>query len=120
VLDADVCWEETGGLTIKGAGACLEGTWPYHLQFGEITDPVTGVVAAYRPLDNACDHPGLCVDGPVPPGATAQSICCEWGFCVPLTEVLCNSPASYAVMCVSGVSNDDGSVTCFEGGYFPD
>ena len=120
VFDADVCWNESGALTLKGAGACAGGSWAYHLKYGEVIDPVNGTIVAYRPLDNACDHPGLCVKGEVPPGTSAQSICCEWGFCVPLNEVLCNSPASFAVMCYEGVTNQDGSVTCYEGDLYPD
>ncbi len=118
VLDADVCWSEGGVLTLKGQAPCPSDAWPYHLGHGELLDPLSQEIAAYSPLDWACDHPGLCVSGPVPPEATAQSLCCEWGVCVPLVEAVCNSPASVAVMCFNGVSNEDGSVTCYDGEPF--
>ena len=116
-IDVDVCWNETGALELKGDGSCTEGSWPYHLKYGEIADPMVSTVIAYRPLDNACDHPGLCVHGPAPEGAEGQSICCEWGVCVPLSEVACNSASSFAVFCVFGETHADGTVTCYDGDY---
>ena len=117
VLDADVCWSDTGELKLKGANSCAAGNWAYHLKYGEIADPLAGTAIAYRPLDNACDHPGLCVHGPAPEGTEGQSICCEWGVCAPLSEVACNSAASFAVFCFYGETNADGTVTCYDGEY---
>jgi len=118
VLDTDVCWSDTGELVLKGEDSCAQGSWAYHLKYGEIVDPVEGTIVAYIPLDNACDHPGLCVSGPAPGGTEVQAICCEWGICAPYSEVACNSASSFAVMCIYGETHADGTVTCYEGEYF--
>lgn len=117
-FDGDVCWDSTGLLTAKGTADCQSGSWPYFLAYGEVIDPLTGEVQAYAPLDDACTASSVCVEGPPPPGAQAEPICCEWGVCVPLDEVPCNSSTSVAYMCSDGVTNQDGSVTCFEGDEF--
>lgn len=119
VLGADVCYSSTGGVTLKGSGACPTGAWPYYLDYGEIVDPLTGEVAAYIPLDWACSHSGICEEGDPPVGSDPQEapICCEFGFCVPAEEVLCDSENSLLVFCYDGVTESDGSVTCFEGEY---
>lgn len=114
-FDADVCWSSSTGLVAKGSLPCPSGSWPYHLGFGEVIDPVTGEVQAYAPLDEACSVPGLCLDGPPPPGAQEHAICCEWGVCVDLDTVPCDSSTSTAYICYDGVSNQDGTIDCFEG-----
>ena len=90
------------------------------MKYGEVVDPVTGMVVAYSPLDNACDHPGVCVPGPVPPGTEILAVCCEWGVCVPLSEVACNSSQSVLIICLYGESNPDGTITCYDGEYIPE
>lgn len=118
-LGADVCWSTSTGVRLKGTGACPSGAWPYYLAYGEIVDPVTGAIAAYVPLDWACSHPGICEEGDPPTSSDPQeqTLCCEFGFCVPVTEVPCDSQNSILVFCFDGVTNTDGSVTCFEGDY---
>lgn len=113
-LDIDVCLGAQGELTVK-TGDCSAGAYPYHLSFGEVIDASIGTVVAYEPLNLACDRPGVCIDDPPPPGASEFPICCEWGLCVPLGDVPCNSLNSFAYLCDSGVTNEDGTVTCFEG-----
>ena len=117
-LEASVCLDSTGLVWLED-DPCPAGAWPYRVTHGEILDPLTLEVAAYVPLGWACERPGLCEpgDGEGRP-TTVQALCCEWGVCVPLTEVLCNSPDSLAVMCLEGASNEDGSIDCFEGDGF--
>jgi len=95
--------------------ACPTGTWPYFVRYGEVVDPVTNSVVAYIPLDNACDNPGLCVDGPVPPDAQPYPMCCtgntSGGDSTCVHGVDCGGTLWF---CVDGVSNMDGTVTCFD------
>lgn len=113
VLRADVCWNGSVAL-LKGSSSCPTGTWPYYVDHGEVIS-ATGTVLAYVPLDWACDHPGICIASPIPDGATEEPICCEGGSCVPLA----NGCQGQILMCENGVTNDDGTVTCFEGANVP-
>lgn len=53
-FDGEVCWNGVSARA-KGAGACLTTELQYHLQHGEVIDPLTGLVAAYAPVPDACD-----------------------------------------------------------------
>lgn len=119
LLEEAVCYDRnaTPTVTLKGIGACATGSTEYFVQHGEVVSPTTGEVTGYVPLDWACDTPGLCDSNP-PAGTESEAICCEnggGGDCWPATEVLCNSPGDILVMCEDGVTNQDGTVTCFEG-----
>ena len=113
-----VCRDATGLVTAKGSAPCPTGATTYTLSHGETVDLLTGEVAGYMPLGWACSHPGVCLAGAAPVASAAVAICCEWGACVPIVEVLCNGPDSIAYMCDDGVSNLDGTITCFEGEEF--
>jgi hypothetical protein len=119
LLGADVCYSEASGVTLKGASACPTGTWAYFLAYGEITDPVTNTIAAYLPLENACNKPDLCLDGPPPPDAQEYPICCTSPSgtsgsgdetCVNWDGSSCGGTLWF---CDDGVTNNDGTVTCF-------
>lgn len=114
VINADVCWSTATGVRAKGTAPCPPGSNPYHLKYGEVIDPTTGQIQAFAPLDDACAH-GICFDGPPPGNTEAQAICCEFGICVPLNEVLCNGTESVAYYCDEGVTNLDGTVDCYSG-----
>lgn len=116
VLRADVCWD--GNQAILEVGDCPTGSWPYHVDYGEVLDPLTNEVQAYVPLDWACDVPDICVAGPPPQEASSVPICCYGSTCYEPTDDGCPA-GSTAVMCKSGVSNLDGTVTCFEGSDLP-
>jgi hypothetical protein len=117
-LSIDVCWSSSTGVKVKGTAPCPLGQKPYYAAYGEVIDPSAGSVQAYAPLDWACDTAGLCLAGPPPDGATEMAICCEFGVCVDLAIVPCNSNNSIAMMCTSGVSNQDGTIDCYEGEEF--
>ncbi|NJK33228.1 MAG: hypothetical protein HC927_12965 [Deltaproteobacteria bacterium] len=109
VLRLDVCWDGSVA-TLKGTSPCPLDSRPYYVDFGDVD--AFGVVNAYIPLDWACDHTGICVAGPAPGSTSAEPICCDGGVCYPVTDAGCTG---LKVLCQNGVSNDDGTVTCFEG-----
>ena len=112
-LKADACYGSATGIRLMSGGACPTGSWPYFVDAGEVVDPITGEVAAYIPLDDACERPGLCVEGPPPPGTQEEPICCDQDYVCTSASGPCG--AGYSVwFCHDGVSNDDGTVTCFD------
>lgn len=111
-LDANVCLSRDGKLELKGTASCPTGAWPYYVEHGEIVDPWGGV-EAFLPLDNACGHAGICVDGPPPDGSQEYPMCCYMtmdGEEVCVDGVNCGGTLWY---CYDGMSNEDGTVTCF-------
>lgn len=117
LLRADVCWD--GSQATLKSGECPSDSRAYHLDYGEVLDPTLGLVQGYIPLDWACDQPGICVDEPVPPQAAMIPICCDDGECFPMGDDGCPQ-GSAKLLCASGVSNTDGTITCFEGTEVPD
>jgi hypothetical protein len=112
-LDADVCLSRDGRLELKGSDSCPLGAWPYYVEHGEVVDPWTGFVEAYLPLDNACEQEGICVDGPPPDGSQEYPMCCYTdmdGDQICVDGVNCGGTIWY---CYDGVSNSDGTITCF-------
>lgn len=112
-LNADVCYGSASGVVLKGIKPCPTGTWPYHVEHGEVVDPITNTVAAYVPLDDACSQPGLCIDGPPPAGAQEHPMCCTSDS---QGNETCYDGASCGGTlwwCADGVCNDDGTITCF-------
>ena len=74
-----------------------------------------GSVEAYLPLDNACGQAGLCIDGPPPDGSQEYPMCCYVdmnGNEICVNGLTCGGTLWY---CHDGVSNSDGTVTCFAG-----
>ncbi|EDM77436.1 hypothetical protein PPSIR1_38014 [Plesiocystis pacifica SIR-1] len=111
VLDADVCLDATGQVHLKGSVPCAAGAVPFHVRYGEVYDPIAQLVVAYTPLADACAQPGMCepmLDGPVPP-TNAEAICCVGAICWPGSD--CGGTLFW---CEDGVSNEDGTVTCFD------
>jgi hypothetical protein len=121
-LHAVVCYSSTGSLTLKGASPCPTGSWAYYLESGVVTDPVTNEVAAYLPLEDACNKTDFCLDGPPPPDAQEYPICCTSPSntsgsgdetCVNWDgsgDSLCGGSLWW---CSDGVTNMDGTVECF-------
>ncbi|EDM73928.1 hypothetical protein PPSIR1_14810 [Plesiocystis pacifica SIR-1] len=113
VLDADVCLDPAGQVSLKGSTPCTVGSVPFHVRYGELYDPVANLVVAYIPLESACSVPGLCEempDGYTDNSSTAQNICCINGVCWPGSDC-----GGTLLWCDDGVCNEDGTVTCFEG-----
>ena len=113
VLAVAVCWARTTSTTTLMTGAtCPTGSWPYFAKYG-VVDPFTLQVNAYQPLDDACSRPGLCQPSiQAPTTTTTGVICCFGGTCYPAYDDQCYG--GELLFCLDGVSNEDGTVTCFE------
>lgn len=111
LLDMDVCLDLSGQVMLKGSTACSAGSVPFHARYGEVYDAVLGLVVAYTPLADACTVPGLCE---TVPGDFAgdmeeeEAICCIGSICWPGSDC-----GGTLLWCHDGVSNEDGTVTCF-------
>ncbi len=111
VLAANVCWSKSTGIATVMSGGCPTGSWPYFVKYG-IVD-VFGVVTAFIPLDDACSRPGICQPGYLAPPSTNEApICCP-DDCWPADSPACVGQDEF-LFCDDGVSNEDGTVTCFE------
>ena len=113
VLAAVVCWERsTSTARLMTGASCPTGSWPYFAKYG-VVDPFTLQVNAYQPLDDACSRPGLCQPSiQAPTTTTTGVICCFGGTCYPAYDDQCYG--GELLFCLNGVSNEDGTVTCFE------
>jgi len=114
VLAAAVCWSRsTSTATLMDGATCPTGSWPYAVKYG-VVDPLSWVVMAYVPLDDACSRPGLCQPGYLAPTTTwGAAMCCIEGTCWPANGTnYCEG--GELLFCSYGVSNDDGTVTCLE------
>ncbi|MFV8750887.1 hypothetical protein ACNOYE_10095 [Nannocystaceae bacterium ST9] len=114
VLAALVCWSRSSSTsTLMTGAACPTGSWAYFAKYG-VVEPLTLHVTAFVPLDDACSRPGLCLPGSfAPPNTTSAPMCCHDGDCWPMDEVnLCGGDE--VLFCSNGVSNDDGTITCFD------
>jgi hypothetical protein len=114
-LLADVCYNPTSNATsMKGTAPCPTGTRAFTVIHGEVVNPQTGEVAAYKPLDDACGA-GLCANYIQHGGPQAYTICCEnGGPCWP--GIGCEGVLYW---CNDGVCNEDGTVTCFDADGMP-
>jgi hypothetical protein len=116
VLAAVVCWSSTtSDATLMTGATCPTGRWPYFAKYG-LVDPLSLQVTAFVPLDDACSRPGLCQPANFKPANTTNAPICCYGIggddCWPLDDDLC--PNGEILYCMDGVSNEDGTVTCFQ------
>lgn len=107
-LNSDVCLDSTGFVSLKGAGSCPSGSWPYYLGYGEVIDLQTNEVQGYIPVDDACGATGLCVEYEPHTGGQSDEMCCISTTCYP--NVTCGGTIWW---CYDGVSEEDGTITCF-------
>ena len=119
VWDDDVCCEvDDSGATCTSNtsrdGSCSVGS-RYSCEYGEQVS--TGEVVCYQPLPSMCDA-GLCVEAPAVTPPTVALIpfilCCgPNGACVwaGYSAGACEGEILY---CFWGMSNEDGTVDCFE------
>lgn len=80
VLRQEVCFDGVE-LRLRTAASCEPGARTFYVDYGEIIDPLNGVVLAYVPLDDACDV-GYCVQpgaGHVP--GVEGALCCSSDSC---------------------------------------
>ncbi|MFO7562277.1 MAG: hypothetical protein R6X02_06510 [Enhygromyxa sp.] len=113
VLAAEVCYGPTTGLRLKGTAPCPSGSWPYFVETGEFVDPLTNEVVAYVPLDDACSQPELCVDAPPRSDPQQLPMCCDADYVCTHAVTNCNGSGEILYYCEDGVSNADGTITCF-------
>jgi hypothetical protein len=108
-LLADVCYSPaSNAITLKGTAPCPSGTNTFNVIYGEVLDSLTGEVAAYVPLDDACAA-GRCAEYVPHDDPQEDTICCEdGGPCWPG-----GTCGGILYWCFDGVSNLDGTVTCF-------
>jgi hypothetical protein len=110
VLGVDVCYtKSTGTIRLKGTAPCPTGAWPYFLKHGEVVNPLNGSVVAYAPLDDACDA-GLCLEYTPHVGGQENPMCCENGG--PCWDGVACGGVLY--WCHDGVTNQDGTIDCFD------
>jgi hypothetical protein len=107
-----VCWANTTSTATLMTGAtCPTGSWPYFVKYG-VVEPLTLMVTAFLPLDDACSRPGLCQPKILAPSTTTVApICCFGGTCYP-SDGDCYGGELF--MCFNGVTNEDGTITCFD------
>jgi len=112
VLAAAVCWaSSTFTATLMTGATCPTGSYPYAVKYG-VVDPGSKIVTAFIPLDDACSRPGLCQPKYLaPPNSTSAPMCCFGDTCYP-SDGECYG--GEFLFCLYGVTNDDGTVTCFE------
>ncbi|MFV8755754.1 hypothetical protein ACNOYE_34820 [Nannocystaceae bacterium ST9] len=114
VLAVNVCWSRvTSTSTLMTGATCPTGSWPYSVKYG-LVDPLSLVVTGFVPLEDACTRPGLCSPGYLaPPNTwTAAAMCCIDGVCWP--QVGLGGCDGEILICFEGVSNEDGTVECFD------
>lgn len=114
VLVSNVCWNRTTKVTRLMTGAsCPSGSYPFSVKYG-VVDPLTAEVLGFVPLPDACSRPGLCSPGYLaPPNTTAGgAMCCVDDVCWP--QVAGAACAGEILLCSNGVTNEDGTVECFD------
>jgi hypothetical protein len=113
VLRANVCWDKST-IRLMPAAGCSTGAYPYYVDYGEVIDPLLGIVAAYIPLPDACDL-GYCSsidaydNGPL----EGAPLCCQPESDQNCVEVEGNCDGDI-VFCEQAGTNDDGTVACFD------
>jgi hypothetical protein len=120
VLDRDVCCVLSGDAATctlpDRKGRCSTGSKVY-CKYGDATS--TGAVVCQQPFPSICDF-GFCGDVLPPDGGPLEDELCCWpnGACV---EIMSGADASWCIgldgisgYCENGVTNDDGTVDCFD------
>lgn len=114
VLATSVCWNRTTGVTrLMTNGTCPSGSYPFSIKYG-IVDPFTAEVLGLIPVPDACSRPGICSPGYLAPDNTwsAAAMCCIDGVCWP--QVGIGGCDGEVLICFEGVTNEDGTVECFD------
>jgi hypothetical protein len=118
VLGKDVCCvtdSESATCWMPDArGGCGSGS-KWSCEHGE--QLADGRVVCYQSFPSACDF-GLCVHAPdVPPTVVADLICCMGESCTEIEKegiLDCLDNEGFVTWCSDGMSNVDGTVTCFD------
>lgn len=111
-LDEDICC--AGGQCYALGSGCGSTETQYYCALGTID--VTGEATCYWEVPNACDAQHYTCEQTINPPPSEEKVCC------PASEDVCwpfESPSQCDVgdvfICLNGVTNTDGTVTCFEG-----
>lgn len=115
-LDTDVCWNGSQAY-LKGTGDCPSGYWPYFVEAGEVVDPLTNEVAAYIPLDDACDMNFCTVKPPEAGPGEEGALCCDkTEGCKDLAAGSTCGGNSVTVWCLDGeeATQQNGHWVCYE------
>jgi len=101
--DDAVCFEQD-------TRGCLDGEQPYYCELGDVS--TTGVVSCYFEVPSYCDV------FPCAPGYQTQPegafMCCNGGVCWTIYPSSGDCELDDIYWCDDGVSNEDGTVTCFD------
>jgi len=96
----------------RDARGCLDGEQPYYCELGDVG--ATGIVSCYFEVPSYCEL-FACSQAPAGYQAMpeANGMCCNAGICWTLWDANdCELQDIY--WCYSGVTNEDGTVTCFD------
>lgn len=112
LLRANVCWNRVD-VRLKGTAPCPTNSSPYYVEYGEVIDPLQGLVIAYVPLNDACAA-GFCIEAPPSGPLAAAPLCCNAALddCYLYTQGQCDDEI---VFCEQAATNEDGSISCFDG-----
>lgn len=101
--DADTC-------IAAGAGTCLTGRKPYYCELGQLW--ASGEVSCYFEVPSYCDV------FPCAPGfqtwPQANGMCCYEGICWNTDSGSNDCEINDVYWCSDGVTNSDGTMTCFD------
>jgi hypothetical protein len=108
-FDNTVCCDASGCVAAQRSG-CAKGRTPYHCDLGEVW--VGGVVSCYFEVPQYCDV------FPCAPGfqtwPQANEMCCHAGECWNTDPFANDCEIDDIYWCDDGVTNEDGTVTCFD------
>lgn len=113
LLDLDVCWDGSTA-RLKSSAGCPNKQATYHVQYGEVVEPLTSQVIGFAPLPDACDMV-VCEPSDINSNPLEDGVAC----CNPNTGE-CWAPDANG-KCTGGeitwckeLENNNGAITCHE------
>lgn len=110
-----VCCDSESCVQADALGACAAGRKAYFCELGELMADNT--VSCYFEVPNHCD---VFQCEPRPPGFSAEpqanTMCCSQGWCWGISHTEGDCEEGDITWCSDGVTNDNGTVTCFDVG----
>lgn len=109
-LDSQVCCDAAGCVAPLTGGGCSQGRTPYHCELGQVW--ADGEVSCYFEVPDYCDV------FPCAPGFQTWpqevGMCCYEGVCWTTWPSSNDCEPQDIYWCNDGVTNMDGTVTCFD------